>query len=665
MPFLLFFSTFLLIHNNQASLNDPISFSFPTFTPQSCSSEGKLLCMGSVTSGEGYLSLTPEQQKSNSSSASVLPLYKVGRVLYRYPVPAWSSFISTTFTVRISAFSNTTGSGDGMAFVFAQDSRPSPPDSYGSFLGLLDRSTQGGVIKQLGIELDTFMNHEFDPDDNHIAIDTTSIMDPVAIQSLNSSAINLKSGRDIKFTIEYNGWNQILHVSAGYSENPLVTILNHSISMFDSIVPSFVYVGFTASTGTLPESHQVRDWVFTSLQLPNPSPPGNDKGRKREPRNIWTVDVPVFLCVLVLMAFTYPFILRVVKRNHCGGNEREDIESRTRTAANAPKMFTYKEISRATQDFSKENLIGAGGFGVVYKGIIPDKMDVPPKTIAVKKITATSKQGEREYLAEICTIGRLRHKNIVQLQGWCHENENRFLIYEYMPNGSLDRYIGNGILDWKTRYNILTGLASALLYLHEECGNPVVHRDIKPNNVMLDSDYNAHLGDFGLARVMLQDPKLTIPLAGTPGYLAPEVLGFAGKATPESDVYSFGIVVLEVVCGRRSKGIFDDYSLVENVWNLYAKDELLECVDQVVLDGKFEVEQVKRTLIVGLACLHTDFMLRPKIRKVVQILMNPNEPLLDLPDTRPRPSAVYLSVSSSAPRITDFGSVASSSIMMT
>lgn len=264
--------------------------------------------------------------------------------------------------------------------------------------------------------------------------------------------------------------------------------------------------------------------------------------------------------------------------------------------------------------------------------------------------------GEREYFAEICTIGRLRHKNIVQLQGWCNENENRCLIYEYMPNGSLDRYIGKGILDWKTRYNILTGLASALLYLHEECGTPVVHRDIKPNNVMLDSDYNAHLGDFGLARLMLQDPEFTIPLAGTPGYLAPEVLGFAGKATPESDVYSFGMVVLEVVCGRRSKGIFDDYSLVENVWNLYAKDELLECVDQVVFDGKFEEEQVKRTLIVGLACLHTDFMLRPKIRKVVQILMNPNEPLLDLPDTRPRPSAVYLSVSSSAPRTTNFDS---------
>ena len=170
-------------------------------------------------------------------------------------------------------------------------------------------------------------------------------------------------------------------------------------------------------------------------------------------------------------------------------------------------------------------------------------------------------KGEREYMAEICTIGRMRHKNIVQLQGWCHEGENLLLVYEFMSNGSLDRFIGKEFLDWETRYKILTGLASALLYLHEECGNPVVHRDIKPNNVMLDSDFNAHLGDFGLARILQNDASITTMLAGTPGYLAPEI-GFIGKATPESDVYSFGMVVLEVVCGKRSKDIMAEYGLV-------------------------------------------------------------------------------------------------------
>ncbi|XP_068312467.1 L-type lectin-domain containing receptor kinase VIII.2-like [Pyrus communis] len=187
--------------------------------------------MGSVTASNGYLSLTPESQQDNlsSSSSSSSPLYKVGRVLYQLPVLAWPVFISTTFTVRISAFPNTTGARDGMVFIFAQDTSPSPPDSYGSLLGLLDRSTQ-----------DTFMNNEFDdPDGNHIAIDTRSIMNPVVAKSLNISGIDLKSGRDIRFTIAYDGRGQILQISAGYTENPaaLISILNQSIDM-SKIVPS-------------------------------------------------------------------------------------------------------------------------------------------------------------------------------------------------------------------------------------------------------------------------------------------------------------------------------------------------------------------------------------------------------------------------------------------
>ena len=244
-------------------------------------------------------------------------------------------------------------------------------------------------------------------------------------------------------------------------------------------------------------------------------------------------------------------------------------------------------------------------------------------------------------MAEICTIGRMRHKNIVQLQGWCHEGVNLLLVYEFMPNGSLEyRFIGKEFLDWRTRYKILTGLASALLYLHEECGNPVVHRDIKPNNVMLDSDFDAHLGDFGLARMHQNDASVTTTLAGTPGYLAPEI-GFIGKATPESDVYSFGMIVIEVVCGKRAKGIMDEHSLLGHVWNLYGESVLLECVDQK-LEGKFDEEQVKRTLIVGLACLQPDSMFRPKMRNVVKILMNPNEPIMNLPGNLR--SGVYLLV---------------------
>ncbi|XP_010048215.2 probable L-type lectin-domain containing receptor kinase S.5 [Eucalyptus grandis] len=612
--------------STSSSSLEPTSFFFPSFDHGSCTGK-ELICMGSVSSRDGYLNITPE--KGNSSLAS-MPTNQVGRVLYSQPVAAWPAMISTTFTVRITPPPNSTVSGDGMAFLFAQDNSPSPPNSTGSYMGILDRSTQGGVVRQLAVELDTYMN-EFDIDGNHIGIDTTSTTNSVVAQSLKSTGVNLRSGRDITVEIEYDGYKNEFQILIAYSGNSLTSVLNYSIKMSET-VPRLVYVGFSGGTGPLPESHQVINWAFSSFPLSTV-----EKRLKRDNRikTILVLVVPSVMTVLFIIICVY-----LVKRAPRKRDKKDtDIESQSRVAANIPKMFTYKELAKATRNFSKENLLGTGGFGSVYKGVISD----PPVEIAVKKISATSKQGERQYLAEICTIGRMRHKNIVQLQGWCHEGEQLLLVYQYMANGSLDRFIGKLSLNWETRYEILTGIASALLYLHEECGNPVVHRDIKPNNVMLDANYNAYLGDFGLARLIQSDASSTTMLAGTPGYLAPEV-AYLGKATPESDVYSFGMVVLEVVCGKRSKGITEENNLVDYVWSLYGEDSLLECVDEQ-MEGQFDEEQVERALIVGLACLHPYSACRPRMRKVVQIFLNPDEPLMELPKSRPSMAFVPVSFS--------------------
>ncbi|RWR77340.1 L-type lectin-domain-containing protein [Cinnamomum micranthum f. kanehirae] len=214
-----------------------------------------------------------------------------------------------------------------------------------------------------------------------------------------------------------------------------------------------------------------------------------------------------------------------------------------------PKRFSFKELLLATRNFAEYGKLGEGGFGGVYRGFLGEmNLDV-----AVKRVLRGSKQGRKEYVSEVKTISRLRHRNLVQLLGWCHERGDLLLVYEFMPNGSLDFHLFNKkrLLGWAVRYKIATGLASALLYLHEEWEQCVVHRDIKSSNVMLDSNFNAKLGDFGLARLVDHEHGLqTTVIAGTMGYLAPECVT-TGKASKESDVYSFGVVALEIACGRR------------------------------------------------------------------------------------------------------------------
>ncbi|GJR11666.1 probable L-type lectin-domain containing receptor kinase S.5 [Tanacetum coccineum] len=612
-----------------------LNFSFASFDSNSCDKDGDFLCMGSAISRNGTLILTPRKDEQQANMTN-LPFNLVGRVLYKTSVIAWPTSFSTTFTIRIEN-PDYDVYGDGMAFVFAQDDQPSPSQSFGSYMGILGPPVQGGVLRQLAVELDTYKNeYKSDPDGNHIAIDTVSIQDPVIVKSLESTGIDLKSGKDITVQIRYDGWKKVLQISVAYTGEPLIEFINQRIIM-KKTVPKQVYIGFTGATGLAQESHHVINWNFTSSDLPEKSlKTATGLGKKEI---LLEIIIPVLVVLLILIVVIIPFAVRAYRKKKERKERHNEIENLSQNAANAPKVFKYSTLSKATKNFSKANLIGTGGFGSVYKG----KLSNPPITIAVKKVSATSTQGEKEYLAEICTIGRLKHKNLVQLEGWCHDRDELLLVYDYMPNGSLDKYIGNASLDWEKRYKILIGLASVLVYLHEECGSPVVHRDVKPNNVMLDSDFNAHLGDFGLARLIRNDTSVTTMVAGTLGYLAPEVT-YTGRATPESDVYSFGMVVLEVVCGTRSKGIMDENSLVNNVWESYEKGQLLKCVDKN-LEGKFNVNQVTRVLMVGLACLHPGSSLRPTMRKVAQVFLNPDEPLMSMPTSRPL--VVTLSFSSS------------------
>lgn len=301
--------------------------------------------------------------------------------------------------------------------------------------------------------------------------------------------------------------------------------------------------------------------------------------------------------------------------------------------ADKPRQFMYHDLFSATKGFDPSLVVGNGGFGTVYKAVCP-RTGV---TYAVKR-SKQSRESYNEFSAELTIIADLKHSNLVQLQGWCAEKDELLLVYEFMSNGSLDMALHScsgaeryATLNWAQRYNVAVGIACAVAYLHEEHDKQVIHRDIKCSNILLDSHFNPKLGDFGLAR--LKDPN-TSPrstlAAGTVGYLAPEYLQM-GRATEKSDVYSYGVVLLEICTGRRpiereAPDSMNMLNVVDWVWNLHSKGKLLDAADPS-LCGEYDREQMMRLLLLGLSSVNPFSEERPVMRTVLGILEGKKEPL--------------------------------------
>ncbi|CAN6455097.1 unnamed protein product [Victoria cruziana] len=291
-----------------------------------------------------------------------------------------------------------------------------------------------------------------------------------------------------------------------------------------------------------------------------------------------------------------------------------------------PIRYSYKELQTATNNFAVK--LGHGGFGSVYQGILPDG-----SRIAVKKLEGIG-QGKKEFRAEVNIIGSIHHVHLVRLRGFCAEGTHRLLAYDFMSKGSLDRWIFSSdkegpSLDWEKRYNIAIGTAKGLAYLHEDCNAKIVHCDIKPENVLLDDNFVAKVSDFGLAKLMTREQSLVCTtLRGTRGYLAPEwITNYA--ISEKSDVYSYGIVLLEIIGGRK---IFDPAEGTEKAhFPSYAFKKMEEGKLKDILDGRLhyddEDERVLTAVRVALWCIQEDMSLRPSMAKVIQML----EGLIEVP----------------------------------
>ncbi|KAD2204142.1 hypothetical protein E3N88_41642 [Mikania micrantha] len=306
---------------------------------------------------------------------------------------------------------------------------------------------------------------------------------------------------------------------------------------------------------------------------------------------------------------------KALDENHETSEEDNFLEG----LSGMPIRFTYLDLQQATENFSKK--LGQGGFGSVYEGVLKDGT-----RLAVKQLEGIG-QGKKEFRAEVSIIGGIHHHHLVRLKGFCAEGLHRLLVYEYMANGSLDRWIfkknkTESLLDWDTRYNIAVGTAKGLAYLHEDCDVKIVHCDIKPENVLLDDNFRAKVSDFGLAKLMTREQShVFTTMRGTRGYLAPEwITSYA--ISEKSDVYSFGMVLLEIIGGRKN---YDSSMISEKShFPSYAFKMMEEGNMQEIYDQKMKIdesdERVMVSIKVALWCIQDDMNLRPPMTKVVQML---------------------------------------------
>ncbi|OVA07758.1 Protein kinase domain [Macleaya cordata] len=572
--------------------------------------------------------------ESNILSLTNASAFKVGRALYKskiqtktpnssHVLPFYSSFIFSIAPYKDEL------PGHGFVFIFTPSASIEGASSS-QHLGLFNGTNNGNSNNHVfGIEFDVFENPEFnDINNNHVGVDVNSLASitahPAGFWPENGDFNEVKLNDGVNYQVWVDYVNSQLNVSMARAgmKRPERNLISVNLDLADVLFDE-MFVGFCAATGRLVQSHRILAWSFSNSNssvsealitsnLPSFVPPKDSVFRSTG----FIVGI-ILSGIFVISCGTgiYVFLDRRKKWLKRKREEMEDWELEY-----WPHRITYQEIHSATKGFSDATVIGFGGNGKVYKGVMVGGVEV-----AVKRISHETEQGIREFLAEVSSLGRLQHRSLVGMRGWCKRDKGSLiLVYDYMENGSLDKRIfeceESVMLSWEERVRVLKDVAAGILYLHEGWESRVLHRDVKASNVLLDKDMNGRLGDFGLARMHGHGQAAnTTRVVGTVGYMAPEVIR-SGRASAQTDVFGFGILILEVVCGRRP--IEDGkVPLVDWVWRLMEKGELLSAFDvRLKAKGGFDDDEVERVIHLGLLCAYPDPLVRPTMRQVVKLL---------------------------------------------
>ncbi|XP_052203606.1 cysteine-rich receptor-like protein kinase 10 isoform X7 [Diospyros lotus] len=354
--------------------------------------------------------------------------------------------------------------------------------------------------------------------------------------------------------------------------------------------------------------------------IPPPPGPANSpgKGGGVSSQLLIAIIVPVGVSVLVFIV-GFCFIRRKGKKEYEAVRESSVVNAMSEVQS---LQYSLASIQAATNNFSDDNKVGEGGFGDVYKGILPNGQE-----LAVKRLSRNSGQGAVEFKNEVVLVAKLQHRNLVRLLGFCLEGEEKILVYEFVPNKSLDYFLFDPEkqekLDWSRRFKIIGGIARGILYLHQDSQLKIIHRDLKTSNVLLDGDMNAKISDFGMARIFGVDQTHgnTSRVVGTYGYMSPEY-AMHGQFSMKSDVYSFGVLVLEIISGKMNSNFYESgyaEDLLSYAWKLWRDETPLDLLDPS-LEGSYSKNEVLRCIHIALLCVQEDPEDRPSMANVIVTL---------------------------------------------
>ncbi|GJN27920.1 hypothetical protein PR202_gb15985 [Eleusine coracana subsp. coracana] len=648
---LILLQAIILILSVHAPGATPLSFSYNAFDPNDFHPEAD----AAVTAGR--IELLGDEFNARAR----------GRAWHKQAVQLWdattgeaASFTAGfNFSIQSVVNKSAAETGHGMTFFLAPYVPDLPQESYDGGLGLIDGNQQAATTNASGdarfvaVEFDIHKN-AWDPSSDHIGIDVNN-MDSHGEYTILPDG-SLVDGGMMSAVVIYNKGTRRLDVALMVRN---VTYTLAATVDLRSLLPEQVAVGFSAATGDkYAGNHTVLSFSFNST-LPTKNStalPASSTGKNTAIELTAGLVAGAVLVLLLVAAVAVLLVQRSRRRRQerdeeklttDGDDSLDAVDDKDFESGTGPRPIPYAQLTAATRDFAEDGKLGQGGSGSVYRGHLKEH----DRDVAIKVFArGASMEGRKEYRSEVTVISRLRHRNLVQLIGWCHGRRRLLLVYELVSNGSLDRHLYDmeATLTWPMRYQIILGLSSAVLYLHQEWDQCVVHGDIKPSNIMLDESFNAKLGDFGLARLINHGMSLQTmtAVAGTPGYLDPECV-ITGKASTESDIYSFGVVLLEVACGRRpmappAAGEGKDgqvFRLIEWAWDMYGQGTALNAADER-LEGVFDSWEMERVVAVGLWCAHPDPKMRPGIQQAAEALRSRKFRMPLLPPKMP--VAVYL-----------------------